>query len=256
VPEKTEDSQFNVLNYTSKQEHQLRERLLELFLETPIPKEQILSNIGLFLNSKTLSRLLFFDFLYRQILDVMGVICEFGTRWGPNLGELISLRGIYEPYNRHRKIIGFDTFSGFPAISKEDGSADMMEVGHLRTPDEYFKYLTEVLDLLEKENPLAHIKKHEIIKGDVSVTLPQYLEKNPETIISFAYFDLDLYQPTKFTLHLIKDRLVKGSVLGFDELNDPDSPGETLALMETFGLNNVKLKRFPFASRNSYFVVE
>jgi hypothetical protein len=44
--------------------------------------------------------------------------------------------------------------------------------------------------------------------------------------------------------------------LGFDELNDPDSPGETLALMEVFGLNNISLKRISFTARTSYFVVE
>mgnify|MGYP003690253133 CR=1 FL=1 len=47
-----------------------------------------------------------------------------------------------------------------------------------------------------------------------------------------------------------------GSVLGFDELNDPDFPEETLALMEVFGLNNVRLKRYTFTSCISYFVVE
>ena len=41
----------------------------------------------------------------------------------------------------------------------------------------------------------------------------------------------------------------------FDELNDPDSPGETTALMESFGLRNVSLKRYRYASRVSYFVV-
>ena len=71
-----------------------------------------------------------------------------------------------------------------------------------------------------------------------------------------AYFDFDLYKPTKECLLQIKERLVKGSILGFDELNDPDSPGETLALMETFGLNNISLKRFKYASRVSYFIVE
>ena len=87
-------------------------------------------------------------------------------------------------------------------------------------------------------------------------TLPEYLSRNPETIIALAYFDFDVYEPTKICLEAIKPRLVKGSVLGFDELNDPDSPGETLALMEVFGLNNIKLKRFPYTSRTSYFVVE
>ena len=80
----------------------------------------------------------------------------------------------------------------------------------------------------------------------------------PETStdLRVAYFDFDLYEPTKKCLELIRPRLTKGSVIGFDEANDPDSPGETLALMETFGLNAVRLKRYPHASRVSYFVVE
>ena len=93
----------------------------------------------------------------------------------------------------------------------------------------------------EDDNPLSHIKKFEICKGDATKELKNYL-KNPETIVSLAYFDLDIYEPTKECLKLIKPRLTKGSVIGFDELNDPDSPGETLALIETLGLNNIRLK--------------
>ena len=57
-------------------------------------------------------------------------------------------------------------------------------------------------------------------------------------------------------MELIKNRVTKGSVIGLDEVNDPDSPGETKALMKAFGLKNIKLKRFTIASRVSYFVVE
>jgi len=71
-----------------------------------------------------------------------------------------------------------------------------------------------------------------------------------------AYFDFDIYAPTKACLTMLRDRLTKGSVVAFDEVNDADSPGETVALMETFGLNNIRLERFPFASRVSFFVVE
>jgi hypothetical protein len=31
-----------------------------------------------------------------------------------------TLRNIYEPYNMSRKIIGFDTFEGFPSVSPQD----------------------------------------------------------------------------------------------------------------------------------------
>lgn len=251
-----QNDQYGIKTYASGQENQVRNQFAQHFRNCPIPDDQILSNLGLFLNSKTLSRLLFMDHIYRQIVDVMGVVMEFGTRWGPNLAQFAALRGIYEPFNRHRKIIGFDTFTGFPQIDTEDGGSDMMKVGHLKVTDQYQNYLEQILRFQEQDNPLGHIQKFELIAGDATKTLPEYLDRNQETIIALAYFDFDVYAPTKVCLEAIKPRLVKGSILGFDELNDPDSPGETVALMEVFGLNNIRLKRFPYTSRTSYFVVE
>lgn len=247
---------YAIKTYSSNSETSTRIEFAEHFRNSPIPDDQILLNMGLYLSSKALSRILFMNHLYEQIVDVMGVVMEFGTRWGPNLGEFAALRGIYEPFNRHRKIIGFDTFAGFPKIDSKDGGSDMMEVGHLTVPEGYKEYLEKVLEFQERDNPLSHIRKFELCAGDATKTLPKYLDDNPETIIALAYFDFDVYEPTRICLEAIKPRLVKGSVLGFDELNDPDSPGETLALMEVFGLNNIKLKRYPYASRTSYFVVE
>jgi len=251
-----ETDPYAIKTYSSAEETSTRQQFAAHFKNSPIPDDQILSNMGLFLNSKALSRLLFMNHLYEQIVDVMGVVMEFGTRWGPNLGQFAALRGIYEPFNRHRKIIGFDTFAGFPKIDSKDGSSDMMEVGHLTVPENYMEYLDKTLEFQEKDNPLSHIKKYELCAGDATETLPKYLKDNPETIIALAYFDFDVYEPTRICLEAIKPRLVKGSVLGFDELNDPDSPGETLALMEVFGLNNIHLRRYPYTSRTSYFVVE
>lgn len=229
--------------------------MIDALQNCPIPPDQLLSNAGLFLESKNLSRILFMDFLFRSVVDVQGVVMEFGTRWGQNLALFSALRGIYDPFNRHRKIIGFDTFEGFPEISEKDGTSEMMQPGQLALADGYQDYLEGVLQLHEDLNPLSHLKKFELRAGDATVEVPKYLEKAPETVVALAYFDFDLYEPTKQVLEMIRPRLTKGSVVGFDEVNDPDSPGETLALMEVFGLDNVTLKRFPHASRVSYFVV-
>jgi hypothetical protein len=237
-------------------ELKLRDNFYQLYKKNPIPKDQVLSNLGLFLNSKNLSRILFFDHLYKLNLDTQGVVMEFGVRWGQNLSIFSALRGIYEPFNRHRKIIGFDTFKGFPSIHSKDGKSTLMKKGQLDLTKNYDLYLEKILQFQETDNPISHLKKFEICKGDATKELPKYLKNNPETIVSLAYFDLDLYKPTKKCLEIIKSRLVKGSVIGFDELNDPDSPGETLALKEAIGLNNIRLKRYKFASRVSYFVVE
>ncbi|MEC8536179.1 MAG: class I SAM-dependent methyltransferase [Bacteroidota bacterium] len=250
------DNNTKILTYDNESEKSARDEMYNLLKKCPIPEEQVLSNLGLFLNSKNLSRILFMNYIYQKQIDVHGVLMEFGTRWGQNVALFAALRGMYEPFNRHKKLIAFDTFEGFPEITEEDGTSSMMVKGELALTTDYDKYLSEVVQNIENDNPLSHIKKFELVKGDATKTIHTYLKDNPETIVSLAYFDFDLYKPTKECLEAIKPRLTKGSVVAFDELNDPDSPGETLALMEVFGLQNVKLKRFPYASRVSYFIVE
>lgn len=246
----------DIKQYSSSTEEDGRDKMLRLLLQTPIPDDQLLSNLGLFLDSKNLSRFLFMDYLYRLIIDVQGVVFEFGTRWGQNMALLQALRGIYEPFNRHRKLVAFDTFEGFPNLHEKDGKSEMMKPGQLSLSENYNDYLNEVLEVHESLNPLDHIKKFELVKGDACKELSNYIEENSHTIVALAYFDFDLYEPTKKCLELIKPRLTKGSVLGFDELNDPDSPGETLAVMEELGLQNICLKRFPHASRVSYCIID
>ena len=249
-------NKIDIKDYASISEEQGRGGLLDLLKNNPIPDEQLLANIQLFIDSKNLSRILFMNELYKMAVDVQGVVMEFGTRWGPNAAQFTALRSIYEPFNRHKKIIAFDTFKGFPSVEKEDGISDLMVPGQLELPDNYELFLEKVMHLQESVNPLSHIKKFEVVKGDAIIKLAEYLESHPETIVALAYFDFDIYKPTKDCLDLIASRVTKGSVIGFDELNDPDSPGETTALMESFGLRNISLKRYRYASRVSYFIVE
>lgn len=245
-----------IITYASDDERTRRDDMVACLKEAPIPADQLLSNIGLFIESKNLARILLMDFLFRQIVDVHGCVMEFGTRWGQNVALFAALRGIYDPFNRHRKIVAFDTFTGFPSIAPEDGAHELMKVGHLRTADGYQRFLDRVLSLHEALNPLDHIKKFELRVGDAVEEVPKYLAERQETIIALAFFDFDIYEPTKKVLETIAPRLTKGSVVAFDELNDPDAPGETLAVMQAVGLNNIRLKRWPHASRVSYFVVE
>lgn len=242
--------------YRSEKENNIRLDFYNIFKNCPLPNDSIMQNLGLFINSKLLSRILFLDHIYKISKDSHGIIMEFGTRWGNNVSIFSALRGIYEPFNRMRKIIAFDTFTGFPEITKYDNNkCSIISKGGLSCTKDYEKYLDKILYYQEQDNPVSHIKKYDIIKGDATKELPKYLKKHPETIISLAYFDFDIYEPTKQCLKLIKDRLVKGSVVAFDELCDSDSPGETIAVKEVLGLNNIKIKRFPYASRVSYYVV-
>lgn len=238
----------------SEEEKNNRDRFFDLYYESPIPNNEQLSNLGLFVKRQDVTKLLFFNVLYENILNVHGVIMEFGVRWGQNLVTLNNLRGIYEPYNHSRKIIGFDTFDGFPSVDKKDGEHKMVKKGSYSVTENYEDYLNQVLKYHESECPLSHINKNTIIKGEATKSLKKYLEKHPETIIAFAYFDFDIYKPTKECLEIIKPHLTKGSVIGFDELCDPNFPGETIALKEVFGTNNIEIKRNKFSGIQSYCI--
>lgn len=237
-------------------EVKLREQFFEHFKNCPIPSSEILSNLGLFLNRQTLSRILFMHEMYQKIINVHGVVMEFGVRWGQNLALFESFRGMYEPYNYTRKIVGFDTFSGFPSVDSKDGSHSVIDVGAYSVTQGYKGYLEGVLDYHESESPISHLKKYQLVEGDASQTIEKYLADNPETIIAFAYFDFDIYEPTKKCLEAIKGHLSKGSILGFDELNCATFPGETIAFKEVFSLSQYKITRSPQNPYMSYIVFE
>ena len=233
-----------------------RKDIINLFKNCPIPDDELLRNLGLFINPADLKKFLFINDLYQKIIDVHGIIIEFGVRWGQNLSLFQSLRSIYEPYNYNRKIVGFDTFKGFPTIHDKDGDSDFASVSAYSVTKNYEEYLDKVLRNLEQECPLNHIKKYELVKGDAVSEIDNYLKNNPETIISLAYFDFDIYEPTKKCLESIKNHLTKGSIIGFDELNHHHFPGETIALKEVFGLDKFGIKRSPFSHFQSFIVYE
>lgn len=195
------------------------------------------------LTRQSISRIIYLDQLYKLAINVPGVICEFGVQWGSTLVQLMNLRGIYEPFNHSRKIFGFDTFEGFPNVSSED--QNYSEIGDYKTVQNWEHQLEEILAIHESMSPLPHIRKFELIKGDASVTVPEWVEKNPHLIIGMAFFDMDVYMPTRVALEAIIPRLTKGSLVVFDQLNSEHFPGETQAVQEVLGLNNLSLKSFP-----------
>ena len=167
---------IKIKSVASTEENSKRLNFVELFNENPIPDNEKLSNIALYEKRQDLTKQLFFNEIYKHIVDVHGVIMEFGVRWGQNLVTLNNLRGIYEPYNYSRKIIGFDTFEGFPSVDVKDGQHEIIKKGSFSVTKAYESYLQKVLDYHESECPLSHIKKNILIKGSAEIELEKYLK--------------------------------------------------------------------------------
>lgn len=239
----------------SNQEVEARKALLALFDRRPIPDDAILDHLEVFLRPQRIAELLALSEIYRRILEVHGVVMEFGVRWGRHLSVFAGLRGTLEPTNFYRRIIGFDTFAGFEGIDVADGHSERVHAGAMSVSAGYEEYLADVLALHEQEAPMSHIRRFELCKGDAPVALGAYLERRPDTIVALAYFDMDLYRPTRECLEMLRPHLTKGSILAFDEVMHPDFPGEAIAVKEALELADLQLRRLSYCPYPSFVVI-
>ena len=195
--------------------------------------------------------------IFKQILHVNGSIVEGGVLHGGGTLAWAKLSSILEPVNHTRKIIGFDTFEGFPSVDEKDevgNDGTLTHVGALQgSPRDRVEEAVRVYDL---NRPLNHIPKVELVQGDIAQTAPAYLRENPHLVVSLLYLDVDLYEPTKVLIDTFLPRMPKGAIIVFDELNAKMFPGETRAVDEALGLRNLSIRRFPFDSYVSYAVLD
>lgn len=222
-----------------------RDRLREMMAGSPLPPDEVMFNLGLYTRSSLLVKFLVLSDVYKRILHLPGALLEFGTWRGQNLVLMENLRAIYEPFNKQRAIIGFDTFSGYP---EEAGMAAKSTETHsgYNTGGGYPDYLRELLKTHEAMNAFGHIENpHELVAGDVAQTAPKYFADNPQTLVAFAFFDMGPYEPTIAALKAIKPHLMPGSVLLFDELTWAGAPGEAIAFKEVFRDTRYAIEKVP-----------
>jgi hypothetical protein len=254
----TETQNFITSTYPASSDY-LNElaRLSDLYRSSPIPSDEFIDQFALYATPASLRRFIHFDRLYQKILDLPGLIMIFGVRWGRDLSTLHGLQQIYEPMNHTRRILGFDTFTGFPSVTALDGSAAVIQPGAYSVTDAYEEHLAEVLAVKMRLGSYAHIERFDILKGDATEQLTQYLEKHPETAVSMAYFDLDLYEPTRSCAEMLVPYFASGAVIAFDEFIHPVCPGETVAARQVFG-NHARFRRVPVVgpSHSSYLIFD
>jgi hypothetical protein len=230
------------------------------FSSSPGSATERLENFAKYVPRQNLARFLARYELFKLIRDVQGSIVECGVLFGGGLLSFAKLSAILEPYNFQRRVVGFDSFTGFPEIHTSDllGLADRKSE-HLRqhgfAAEGAYEDIQRAVELFDMSRFLSHFPKVELVRGDFEHTGRQYLEDHPQLVISCLYLDFDIYQPTRLALELFLPRMPKGGVLVFDELNDEAFPGETIAAMEMLQLNSCRIRRFDFEPRISYAIV-
>ncbi len=239
----------------SEAELTLIDELAALFEKSPLSLQEKIVNPALFMRRQELSYLMANYEIFKLVKNVKGSIFYFGVYHGAGFMNFANLSAALEPFNHTREIIGFDTFSGYPKITRDDTTHGK----HFRTlvkggfTSHSKEFLEKLLRQYDQNRPLNHIPKTKLVKGDVCDTLPKYLKENRHTLISLAIFTMNLYEPTKLALQLVWSRMPKEGVVIIHSLNEEYYPGATRAVLETIG-PEVSINTFPFAPNLAYII--
>jgi len=186
--------------------------------------------------------------LYKIVQNLNGAIVECGVFKGASLIRFAVFRNLFEsPVSK--KIIAFDSFAEFPHTNFEPEvkmRADFVEECGEQSIS------TEQLHKVLKYKSCD--KNVELIAGDITKTIPDYIEKNPELSISVLNLDVDLYEPSVTILEHFYPRLQKGGLLMLDDYGI--YPGETKAVDDYFKDKEVNIKKFPYSKTPSYLIKE
>ena len=140
-----------------------------------------------------------------------------------------------------------------------DDSKVKLKIAHIERTAEVAKKLATEL-MLEKEDIEKALSNkgysnYELVQGNILDTLDDYLNRNPHTKISLLHIDTDVYEPAKYALEKLFDKVVKGGVIVFDDYATIE--GETKAIDEFFHDSNYILKKFTFShTKPSYIIKE
>jgi hypothetical protein len=254
--DRNDPARFTEPNRTTSEEVELRAEMDAFFSRSIGTNIEKLQNFAKFVPTQEIRKFICRYELFRKILHTHGSIIECGVLFGGGLMTWAQLSEIFEPINHTRNIIGFDTFSGFESLSDKDktGSAHHGKKGGLAVDSH--DDLKDCINIFNKGRFLKHISKIKLVKGDIKETLPKYLEENPHLVVSLLWLDFDIYEPTLIALKYLIDRIPKGGIIAFDELNHEVWPGETIAVREELGLHKLRIKRFPFGGTLSYAILE
>src|SRR6266480_980338 len=84
------------------------------------PVEIKLQNFPKYVRRQHLKRFLALYEIFKLVLPVKGSVVECGVFRGFGLMSWAKLSTMLEPENLTRRVYGFDTFAGCPAVSDED----------------------------------------------------------------------------------------------------------------------------------------
>ena len=184
--------------------------------------------------------------IFKKVNSIPGAIVDCGVFKGSSLVRFAMLRDLFGN-NFSKKIIGFDVFGKFPKSKYVDDKKDIRkfvkEAGNVSISK------PQLLKILKNKGLETNV---DLVKGDITKTVPKYLKKHPELRISLLNLDVDIYEPSVTILEYLYPRIVKGGILLLDDFGF--FSGETQAIEEYFRKKKIKIKKHALSMTPAYVI--
>lgn len=202
--------------------------------------------------------------IWKLSQDVPGHVVELGVHFGESFLHFAKFVEIFNMGERETRVIGFDTFTGFPSVSAKDKSQkNQQETGPLRvveggfySGDGAYTRLKKLIEIFENDHFVPQKARLELVKGDVLETIPKFVKDNPGLRISLLHLDVDLYEPTLCALEYLYPLVSPGGVVILDEYGQEKFPGESKAFDEYFAKSRPILQKSRIVSNPSGWFVK
>ena len=197
-----------------------------------------------------LSKFLAHAQLYQMSLGLPGAFVEAGVYKGASFCRFRKLGRLLHP-DHYRKFIGFDVFGTFPEADYEPDRPAHQALLEAAGNESISK--SDLLDLLEEQSLADNV---DLIQGDVSESMPEYLKNHEELSVAILNIDVDLYQPTKDALEYFFPRVVRSGIIILDDYEG--FPGAKKAADEYLAAHQRPevIQKFPFALSPCYIIKE
>lgn len=204
------------------------------------------NNFYLSCDNTRISKVLAHYELFKMTQSLPGAIVECGIFKGASFVRFGAFRNLFgNSYSK--KLIGFDIFGKFPESDYSDDQK-YREGFISETGGGVSISIDQLYEVLNRKK----IENVELVKGDVTKTIPAYLKENAHLKISLLNMDTDVYEPAVTILEQLYPRIVRGGILIVDDYGV--FPGETKAVDDYFADKDVEILKFPFAMTPCYII--
>jgi hypothetical protein len=249
IKKKENSENFDFRDFYAQRDDKFWREVDSIIQDYHLSNKNVLQQFMVFTQRRDIVQTLAYHELFSLIKDKPGSIVEAGVFMGNGLFTWAKLMETFCPGDRGRKVYGFDNFKGYEAGAKK---TDSTGVDYIKSLIGDFKidqeFVERMIRLHNMDNLIAGVERVKLYAGELSTTIPHFMESEEGVRISLLLVDLNLYAPTHYVLSKLYHRVIPGGIVALRGYGVRPWEGESRAVDEFLEQNKIKeVSKFSFS---------